>query len=29
LAIFYTVEDRGITEARIWFMVSTFLQQVT
>ena len=29
LAIFYTVEDRGITEGRIWFMLSTFLQQVT
>ena len=28
LAIFYTVEDRGITEARVWFMVSSFLQQV-
>ena len=29
LAVFYTVEDRGITEGRAWFMVSTFLEQVT
>ena len=29
LAVFYTVEDRGITEGRVWFMFSTFLQQVT
>ena len=28
LAVFYTVEDRGITEGRVWFMLSTFLQQV-
>jgi hypothetical protein len=29
LAVFYTVEDRGITEGRAWFMVSTFLAQVS
>lgn len=29
LAVFYTVEDRGITEGRVWFMLSTFLQQVS
>ncbi len=29
LAVFYTVEERGITEGRVWFMFSTFLQQVT
>jgi len=28
LAVFYTVEDRGITEGRVWFMLSSFLQQV-
>jgi steroid delta-isomerase-like uncharacterized protein len=28
LAIFYTVDERGITEGRVWFMVSSFLQQV-
>jgi steroid delta-isomerase-like uncharacterized protein len=28
LAIFYTVEERGITEGRVWFMVSSFLEQV-
>lgn len=28
LAVFYSVEDRGIVEARIWFMLSSFLQQV-
>ena len=28
LAVFYTVEERGITEGRVWFMVSSFLQQV-
>ncbi len=27
LAVFYTVEDRGITEGRVWFMLSSFLQQ--
>ena len=29
LAIFYTVDERGITEGRVWFMVSSFLQQVS
>ena len=29
LAIFYTVEQRGIIEGRVWFMVSSFLQQVS
>ena len=29
LAVTYTVEDRGITEAHIWFMLSNFLEQVT
>ena len=29
LAVFYTVEERGITEGRVWFMVSSFLQQVS
>ncbi len=29
LAVFYTVEDRGITAGRVWFMVSSFLQQVS
>lgn len=29
LAVFYTVQGRGITEGRGWFMFSTFLQQVT
>jgi len=29
LAVVYTVEDRGITKDRAWFMVSTFLEQVT
>ena len=29
LAVFYTVEERGIVEARVWFMVSSFLQQVS
>ena len=29
LAVFYTVEDHGITEGRVWFMVSTFFEQVT
>ncbi len=29
LAVFYTVGDRGITEGRVWFMFSTFLQQVS
>lgn len=29
LAVTYTVEERGITEGRVWFMFATFLQQVT
>ena len=28
LAVFYTVAEHGIVEARVWFMVSSFLQQV-
>ena len=28
LAVFYTVNDGAITEGRVWFMVSSFLQQV-
>lgn len=28
LAVFYTVEEHAITEARVWFMLSSFLQQV-
>jgi steroid delta-isomerase-like uncharacterized protein len=28
LAVFYRVEERGITEGRVWFMVSCFLEQV-
>jgi predicted ester cyclase len=29
LAVFYTVEERRIVEVRVWFMVSSFLQQVS
>jgi predicted ester cyclase len=29
LAVFYTVEGCGITSGRVWFMVSSFLQQVS
>ena len=28
LAVFYTVGDDGITEGRVWFMLSSYLQQV-
>lgn len=28
LAVFYTVEDRGITAARVWFMFHNYLEQV-
>ena len=29
LAVFYTVKDAGITEGRVWFMLSTFMQQIS
>ncbi len=29
LAVFYTVEERGITEGRVWFMFHEYLEQVT
>lgn len=29
LAVFYTVGEHGITEGRVWFMLQSFLEQVS